>query len=158
MLFLAAPVTTQTSGGNPYLQFDDSLHVSAQSVGRTMMTAPAVSEFRKRGLTSPYSLATSNAEWDPVLQVAVTGSDPANIQATLKAVIAAIPATLAKIEGPRPAETRIDSRTIGASRSPTRAPLQKIRLLVIVFAVGLVISVGVPVLVETRSERRKART
>jgi hypothetical protein len=158
VVFLAAPVTTQTSGGNPYLQFDDSLHVSAQSVGRVMMAAPAVTGFRRRGLTSSYSLATSNAEWDPVLQVAVTGNDPANIQATLQAVIAAIPGTLAQIEGSRPLQTRIDSRTIGSSHAPTRVPLEKIRLLVIVLAVGLVISIGVPVLVETRAERRRART
>ncbi|GAB3985938.1 hypothetical protein GCM10029978_100110 [Actinoallomurus acanthiterrae] len=155
VLFLSSPIQTKEAGGNPYQQFADSLHISAEAVGRAVMDARTVESLRRHGFTSAYTLSPAPVYAEPALDVAVVGVNPRNIQSTLDALLAEIPRRLATMQSGMSERAKVRTQVIAVSREPRRVPKEKVRLLVMVVAVELLACVALPVVVDTVTDRRR---
>jgi hypothetical protein len=156
VLFLSSPSQTKEAGGNPYQQFADSLHVSAEAVGRAVMDDRTVQDLRKRGFTSGYKLDPGPVYTDPVLQVEVVGADRRNIKSTLDALVVEIPRRLDRMQAGLARRARVRTQVIAMSPEPRRVPTAKVRLLVIILSAELLLCVALPVVVDTVTDRRRA--
>jgi hypothetical protein len=156
VLFLSSPIQTKEAGGNPYQEFGDSLHVSAEAVGRAVMDDHTVQALRQQGFTSAYKLDPAPVYADPVLQIQVEGGDRRNITSTLDALVAEIPRRLDTMQAGLSDRARIRTRVIAVSPQPQRQPKNKVRLLVIILAAELLMCVALPVVVDTVTDRRRA--
>lgn len=156
VLFLSSAIQTKDAGGNPYQEFDDSLHVSAEAVGRSMMDDRTVQSLRRRGFVSAYTLDPAPVYADPVLQLEVVGADRRNITSTLDALVAEIPRRLDTMQAGLSRRARIRTRVIAMSPEPQRRPKEKVRLLVVILSAELLLCVALPIVVDTMTERRRA--
>jgi uncharacterized protein involved in exopolysaccharide biosynthesis len=156
VLFLSSPIQTKEAGGNPYQQFADSLHVSAEAVGRSVMDDRTVQHFREQGFTSEYTLDPAPVYADPVLQIEVVGANRRNITSTLDALVAEIPRRLEAMQSGLAARAKVGTRVIAVSPEPRRDPKGKVRLLVIILSAELLLCVALPVVADTVTDRRGA--
>jgi hypothetical protein len=156
VLFLSSAIQTKDAGGNPYQEFGDALHVSAEAVSRSVMDDRTVQSLRRQGLSSAYTLDPAPVYADPVLQVQVVGTDRRNITTTLNALVTEIPRRLNSMQAGLTERARVRTRVIAMSPEPQRQPKEKVRLLVVILSVELLLSVALPIVVDTVIERRRA--
>lgn len=161
VLFLPSARMAKESGGNPYLTFSTSLNVSAEMLGRSMMDERTVADFKQLGYTGIYDVTLATNSNGPVLDVSVTASDKRTTQSTMDMLIKEIPQRLVSLQASGgstpPVDSRIHTNVISRTIEPELDATSKIRNLVIIGAVGLVLTVGLPVFLEGLTQRKGRR-
>jgi hypothetical protein len=158
VVLLASRSAARLTGGNPYLSFSPSLNLTADALSRELM-APATSlSLAARGFVDSYAVAlptSTTTTTGSVLLVTVAGSRPAAVQSMLAAVTRQIRVELQRLQiGVKPKD-RIRAATLSFSPQATLSVSKTIRPLVAVLAVGLLLSLGIPVVVDGRISRRR---
>ncbi|HEY7145395.1 MAG TPA: hypothetical protein VH637_14225 [Streptosporangiaceae bacterium] len=160
VLLLASRSAAKTNGGNPYLSFSPSLTLTADVLSRELMAPAVVNDLASKGYTAtytaelaPYTTTTTGS----VLLISVTGSEPAQVQSTLTGVTHEVARELAQLQKRVKPASRIRSATLSYSPQATLSVTQSARSMVIVIALGLLLVIGVPVVVDGWLLRRKIR-
>jgi hypothetical protein len=157
VIMLAPRSVARLTGGNPYLSFTPSLTLTASAVGDEVMAPGTARHLAARGFRAAYTVAlapyTTNTTGS-VLQVTVTGSDKADVQATLHAVTAEISTQLAQLQGQVRRPSRILAATLSYSPQPTLSVSQTGRSLILLVVPVLLLALAVPVVVDALLQRR----
>jgi hypothetical protein len=158
VVLLASPAASKPNGDNPYLSFSPSLTLTADVVSREMMSPVTAGQLAAQGFPDSYNveLATyTTATTGSVLQVTVDGTDKAAVEFTLHGVTDEISTILAKLQSASPPANRIQAVTLSMSSQPVLSLTQMARLLAVLIGVGLVVSFGVPWLLEAQIVGRR---
>ena len=153
--FLPSQTSAKAFGNNPYLDFDSSLNVAADVVGRRMMDPAITSGLAAQGYSSPYQVVDAPNAPGPVLLVTVTDNNEAAAQRTLEGVTDAIGSQLAAMQSGITPKNRITDTVLAVSAKPTLLRSKMTRPLAAVLVLGLVLALGIPLVVEGISVRRR---
>jgi hypothetical protein len=159
VVFLPSQLQAKETGGNPWLSFGTSLTVTAEVVGREMMDDRTVHALRNQGATATYKVGVAADSTGPVLLLEVEGSDGAVAQRTLDAVLRQIKTRLDTMQtqgGVAPA-ARIRLSTVSASTEARLLAKDKAQTLIMAAALGLGLTVGVPLLTDSLARRRRGQ-
>ena len=153
VVLLASRAASKPNGGNPYLSFSSSLSLTADVVSRELMAPTTVSYLTARGFSAAYTVAlapTSISTSGSVLLVTVTGTDKAGVERTLHGVTNEISARLAKLQAGDSAYHQIRALTVSLTRQAALSVSQTARPVVLVIGLGLVLSFGIPWIIEAQ--------
>jgi hypothetical protein len=158
VVLLASPAASKPNGDNPYLSFSPSLTLTADAVSREMTSPAVAAQLAAQGFPDSYNVQlatyTTNTTGS-VLLVTVDGPDNAAVQYTLHGVTGEIGTILAKLQSASPAVDRIRAVALSMSSQPSLNLSQMGRLLAVLIGVGLLVSFGVPWLVEAQIAGRR---
>lgn len=155
--FLPSQSSAKAFGNNPYLDFDSSLNIAADVVGRRMMDPAITSALAAQGYSSTYQVADAPNAPGPVLLVTVTGHGKALVQRTLGGVTDAIGSQLAAMQSGIPPKDRITEIVLAVSTKPTLLRSKLERPIAAVLVLGLALALGIPLIAEGISARRRSR-
>ncbi|GII64089.1 hypothetical protein Skr01_41740 [Sphaerisporangium krabiense] len=160
VVFLSSRKGSQPVGGNPWLAFDGSLTITAEVIARGMSDERTLKQLKDEGNTAEFTVGLAQDSRGPLLDITATGADPKVAQATMEA--------LAKLSLERLTEVQqkssiLPDATIRAEMvtSSDKAELtaeKKIRMLVIIFAGGALVTIGVPLFLESLAQKRRRAT
>jgi capsular polysaccharide biosynthesis protein len=119
VLLLSSSYTSKTTGGNPYLQFDSSLAVTADVIARSLM-AQAEEELEQLGVTEAFLVKLADNSAGPILAVEVTGTSEAAVARTLDRLLELVSERLGEIqeESNAPTDTWIRSTLVTQPQEP----------------------------------------
>jgi hypothetical protein len=156
VVLLPSQASSRANGGNPYLSFTSAITQTADLVGREVMSAQTAQRLAGRGLAGSYTVALDpDSSAGSVLDVAVSGSDPAGLERTLHAVIGQVPVALTRIQSRVRPEYRIRAATVTADPRATLAVTHTARPIVGIAVILLLGAFGVPLIVDGRLRRRR---
>jgi capsular polysaccharide biosynthesis protein len=158
-VLLASRSASKMSGGNPYLAFDQSLTYTADLIRREVMDPRTALALAARGYTGNYLVTAATDTSGPVLLVTVTGSNKYTVENTLHGVTDELNTKLLALQagsGVTP-YNRITSLVVSMSPKATVSMSKKARPLVVVLALGMVLTFSIPQAVDARAARRRLR-
>ena len=118
-----------------------------------MRTAEALAA---QGATSTYLVADATDTAGPVLDVTVSGHNKANVEKTLLAVTNEITTKLNAIQAGLNANSMIRDNVITFAPEPIAQKSKKVKPVLVAFALGLVLSIAIPVMVDGQRAQRQA--
>lgn len=156
VLFLQSKNGAKLSDGNPYLSFTPALNQTADVVRYETMDGRTAAVLAQQGYTSTYTVVDAPDTTGPVLNITVTGPDKAGVENTLAGVTKEIGLKLQTLQAGVNASSMIRQSVIAFTPKPTIQLTKKARPLVAVFAVGLILTLGIPQLVDAIAARRQS--
>ena len=159
VVLLASRAESGITGGNPYLNFNSSLTLTADAVSRQVTDPQTASSLAQHGYTASYTVAMptySTSIVGSVLLISVTGVGPAAVEHTLNGVIGAIRTTLIGLQSGVHRDDRIQLTVLAPAATPTVNLTHTLRSLAIVAGFGLMIALGVPWVVDAQVNRQLA--
>ncbi len=150
---------SEATGGNPYLNFNASLTLTADAVSRQVMDPQTANSLATHGYLGSYTVqmptySTSTA--GSVLLITVTSSGSGGVQHTLNGVIDAIRASLATLQsGVSPAD-QIRLTVLAPAAGPAVDSAHTVRSVAIVAGFGLMVALGVPWMLDAQVRRHLA--
>jgi len=157
VVLLASKNSTKTSGDNPYLSFFPSLTLTADVLRRVEMGSSASNALAAEGHTAKYTVTDAPDTSGPVLLVAVTGSTRATVEGTLVAVTNDLSNQLSQLQNGVTPPNRIRLETLSVTAVPSLSLSKMARPLAVVVIFGLLFTLAVPLIVDSRSNRRRAK-
>ncbi|GAA5081965.1 hypothetical protein HNP84_009674 [Thermocatellispora tengchongensis] len=156
MVFLSSRQNAKPVGGNPWLAFDTSLTITAEVVARGMSDKITVDALKARGFTAEYTVGLNQESRGPLMDIVATSGDPQQAQKTLDALVALSYSRLRELQRKSSIlpDATISMTPVIATKQAEIAPEPKIRMLIIVFAGGMLLTLGVPLFVETLAQKR----
>jgi hypothetical protein len=157
VVLLPSAQSAKAAGGNPYLSFDDSLTLTADLLRRQLIAPPVVQSLGRNGYRSPYQVVDDPLTVGPVLDITVTGSSKSSVEHTLAGVTHEAGRQLRVMQGDVAPIDRITLRTVSYAPKPSLLAANKARTPVVALAVGLVLTLAVPLTFDAAmADRRKA--
>jgi hypothetical protein len=144
VVLLPSAQSAKAAGGNPYLSFDDSETLTADLLRRQLIAPPLVQSLSKNGYRSSYQVVDDPLTVGPVLDVTVTGNNESSVEHTLAGVTFAAGRQLRLMQGHVAPIDRITLRTVSYARQPSLLVSKKARTPVVALAMGLVLTLAVP--------------
>ena len=142
---------------NPFLNFGGA-NGTTDIIGRIVMSTPEAQKIYASGARAKYSVAMDPSSPAPLLAVSATSSDGGQALRTMKAVVNDVQTQLAAVQtrAGAPPTTLVYTQTITESTQATELRGSIHRALAAIAAVGLIISFGLPAVVEAviRGRRR----
>lgn len=151
-----------TGGGNPYLSFSDSLSTTAGVVESEIMDPQTATNLKAQGYPCSYQVASQSTVSNttllpaPFLLVTVTGHSKTLVEHTLYGVTNQISVVLRGLQLGVSHNNRISLFTASFDPQATLSITSTARPLVIVFAMLVLLALGVPLVVDAWSVRRGA--
>jgi hypothetical protein len=156
VVLLAPKNVAKAYGSNPYLAFNATLNQTADVVRYEVNDVRTANELAARGYTSTYLVTDAVDTAGPVLIVTVTGKNKAGVESTLTAATQQITLKLAGLQTAIIQPNKIRDLLITFQPEATRLTSKKAKPLLVVFALGLVVTIGASVIVDAQlSARRK---
>lgn len=156
MLFLIpSTVEGRDVAVNPYLNFGGANGL-ADVVGRLAMSPADARKIYSSGARAEYSVAMDPTTTAPLLDVTAKSKDPGQAMKTLTAVMADIKAQLStvQIRASAPATTLVYTQDVTVSATPTELRGSLHRAIAVTAAIGIIIAIGLPCIVEGIVRRR----
>jgi hypothetical protein len=160
VVLLASRTVSRPNGQNPYLSFSPSLTLTADVLSRELMAPATVRYLAFRGYADAYTVALpteATQATGSVLQVTVTGGGQASVQHTLQGVTSEISVRLGRMESGVSQAGRIRVLTLSISPQPGVSMSHAARAVVLVAGLGLLLSLGIPWLVDAQVTRQVRR-
>jgi len=160
VILLASRTAASPYGGNPYLSFSPSLTLAADAVSRELMGPGVIQSLAARGFSASYTVALApytTTTTGSVLLVTVSGHDKTTVERTLSTVTRDISVKLAQLQGRVTKYNRIGAATLSFAPKATLSVSQTGRSLVPVIALGLLLALGIPIIVDGQITRRRLR-
>ncbi len=157
VVLLASQSASKQSGGNPYLAFSNSLTDTADIVRREVMDPSTALALAARGYSATYLVTAASDTSGPVLLVTVTGSNKNTVENTLYGVTAELNTRVVGLQAGISPYNRITSLVVSTTPKATASLSKKARPVVVVLAVGLVLTFAIPQIVDARAIRRRAQ-
>jgi hypothetical protein len=150
---------SEATGGNPYLNFNASLTLTADAISRQVMDPQTASSLASHGFLGSYTVGMptySTSTTGSVLLITVTSNAGGGVQHTLNGVIAAVRTSLATLQsGVRPAD-RIQLTVLVPAAGPSIDSAHTVRSIAIVAGFGLIVALGVPWMLDAQVRRHLA--
>jgi hypothetical protein len=143
-------------GGNLFLAFNSTINETADIVRYEATDARTTQALAAAGDTQGYTITDALDTSAPILVVTVTGSNAGAVEHTLTGVVNKIAALLASQQSGFSPVNQIHDTVISSDSRANLVTSKKARPLLVVFAVGLLFTVAIPVLVDSVEERRLA--
>jgi hypothetical protein len=157
VVLLPSAQSSKLAGGNPYLSFDDSLTLTADLLRRELTAPPLVQSLGRNGYRSSYQVADDPLTAGPVLDITVTGNSKSSVEHTLAGVTYEAGRQLRFMQSHLAPIDRITLTTVSYAPKPSLLVSKKARTPVVALAIGLVLTLAVPLTVDAAvSDRRKA--
>jgi hypothetical protein len=157
VVLLPSAQSSKLAGGNPYLSFDDSVTLTADLLRRQLTAPPVVQSLGKNGYRSSYQVVDDPLTVGPVLDITVTGSSKSSVEHTLVGVTDQAGKQLLVMQGHVAPIDRITLKTVSYDPTPSLLLSRKARTPLVALAIGLVLTVAVPLTVDAAAaDRRKA--
>lgn len=160
VVLLASPAASRANGGNPYLSFTPSLSLAADAVSTDLMAPVTAGRLAAAGFADSYTVALPSSAASvtgSVLDIAVTGNDPASVQRTLLAVIRQVGTSLGQIQHSVRPRYRIGVTTLSITPQATLSIGKTARPMVVIGVLGLLLALALPVVLDARLSRRGTR-
>ena len=146
---------SKSYGNNPYLAFSSNLNIFADVVRYETMDANTVNSLAAKGYTSTYLVSAATDTSGPVLDVTVTGHDKASVEHTLYGATGEIGAKLKALQSNLIDSNMVQQALITFTPQPTALKSKKEKPLLVIFGLGLVVTIGIPVIVDAQRSRRR---
>jgi capsular polysaccharide biosynthesis protein len=143
-------------GGNPFLAFNSTINETADVIRYEATNMRTAQVLVAAGYTQGYTITDALDTSAPILQITVTGSNAGAVEHTLTGVVNKISTLLASQQSNFRPANQIHDMVISSNPRASRVASKKARPLLVVFAVGLLFTVVIPVLVDAVAERRGA--
>ena len=150
---------SEVTGGNPYLNFNASLTLTADAVSRQVMDPQTASSLASHGFLGSYTVAMptyTTPTAGSVLLITVTGSGAGGVEHTLYGVISAIRTSLATLQSGVSPANRIQLTVLAPAATPAIDSAHTVRAVVIVAGFGLLVALGVPWMLDAQVRRHLA--
>ena len=157
VVFLATNNAVKLAGGNPYLAFTSGLNLTADLVRYQTMDINTAQSLAARGDTSTYLVADATDTACLVLNVTVTGHNKANVEKTLLDVTNEISTRLNAVQASLNVNSKIKDSVVTIAPEPTLQKSKKVKPLLVAFALGLVLTIAIPVMVDGQRVQRKPK-
>lgn len=150
---------SEATGGNPYLNFNASLTLTADAISRQVMDPQTASSLATHGFLGSYTVEMptySTSTTGSVLLITVTSNAGGGVQHTLNGIIAAVRTSLATLQsGVRPAD-RIQLTVLVPAAGPSIDSAHTVRSIAIVAGFGLIVALGAPWMLDAQVRRHLA--
>jgi hypothetical protein len=156
VILLASQTAAKAYGGNPYLAFNSTLNQTADVVRYELMDQRTVAALDKAGFRSIYLVTDAIDTSGPVLIITATGHDRSSVERTLSGVTSEAGAKLAGLQATLLPVNKIRSVVITFQPKPTTVASKKLRPLSVIAGGGLLLTIGIPLLVDAIIIRRRA--
>jgi hypothetical protein len=156
IVLLAPPNTAKAYGGNPYLAFNPTLNQTADVVRYETNDTRTADALKAEGYSSSYLVTDATDTSGPVLIVTVTGSDQALVEHTLHGVTSEVSARLNALQAGLTVGNKISDVVITFTPQASALRSKKEKPLALLLALGIVLTICIPVMVDARSARRAA--
>lgn len=160
VVLLASRSAARPNGGNPYLTFSPSLTLTADVLSRELMAPGIIQDLAARGFRDAYTVALApytTPTTGSVLLVTVTGNDKKAVEGGLHAVTGEISSELSGLQTHVARRNRIHAATISITPQATLSSSKTARSVIPITALGLLLALGIPVIVDGRASRRRIR-
>lgn len=157
VLFLPSQNLAKAYGGNPYLAFSSTINELADAISYEVTDATVAQTLATAGYTQGYTVTQALNTSAPILLITVTGSSPGAVERTLTGVVGEMATLLARQQSDFGSADRVHDTVIASDPQATRMTSKKARPLLVVFGVGLLFTVAVPILVDAVAERARRR-
>jgi capsular polysaccharide biosynthesis protein len=157
VLFLPSSNLAKVYGGNPYLAFSSSINELADAIRYKATDASAARTLVAAGYTQGYTVTDATDTTAPILLIKVTGSNAGAVEHTLNGVVNEISTLLASQQSGFRSFDQVHDTLIASNPQAKRETSKKARPLLVVFGVGLLFTVAVPVLVDAVAEHARRR-
>jgi capsular polysaccharide biosynthesis protein len=157
VVFLASQQSSKVNGDNPYMSFNTTLTTTADLVRREVLDPQIVAQLGARGYTESYNVVNDPLATGPVLDITAVGGSQAAVEATQHAVTAEVKSELAQLQQGIAPENQITSLIVSSNTTPSLLVSKKARPLVAVLAVGLILILAIPQIVDASGRRRRGR-
>jgi capsular polysaccharide biosynthesis protein len=157
VILLPSTTVAKTTGGNPFLAFDSTLNEAADVIRYEVTDTRTGLALQAAGYTQGYTITDAIDTAAPVLLITVTGKNSAAVENTLTGVTNEISTKLAAEQTDLTAENKIRSEVITFSPQPTAVSSKKLRSVLVVLAVGILLTFAVPLTVDAAATRRRRR-
>ena len=157
VVFLASQQSSKVNGDNPYMSFNTTLTTTADLVRREVLDPQIVAELGARGYTESYNVVNDPLATGPVLDITAVGGNQAAVEATQHAVTAEVKSELALLQQGIAPQNQITSLIVSSNTTPSLLISKKARPLVAVLAVGLILILAIPQIVDASGRRRRDR-
>jgi len=148
---------SRPAGYNPYLALDSSLTLTADLLRREVTDPRTAQVLASRGYPESYQIVDDPSTAGPVLDITVLGASKAAVEHTLQGVTAEIPVKLAQMQSAVKPVNQIGSLAVSVDPTAKLLVTKKLRLPVVVFALGLVFTAAIPQTVEASAIARRSR-
>jgi hypothetical protein len=156
----AQKVTNQPGNdGNPFLAFDSTLGVDVDFLARNVTSGSSAQQLAALGVTETYSAAIADNALGPFMQLSVTGPDEHHVTLSLRTLVNFTEQRWLSLQkaSDAPANSIIGMDEIAPPSAPSPVYKRKIEAVAGVAAIGIVLSILIPVVVDTIIRRRKGR-
>lgn len=157
VVLLNSSIGSEVAGGNPYLAFDPSLTQTANVLCLAMMDSRTAQDLSAHGYPAGYQVAVNSNTGGSVIQITATGSNAAEVVHTLTGVTDEASQKLQQLQAGIPARNRINSSLLSMQPKASKSLSKKAKPLVVILAVGLVLTFAVPQLMNGLLDRRERR-
>ncbi|MFC7381581.1 YveK family protein [Sphaerisporangium rhizosphaerae] len=157
VVFLSSRKGSQPVGGNPWLAFDASLTITAEVISRGMSDERTLQMLKDEGKTAEFTVGLAQDSRGPLLDITATGPDPKVAQATMETLATLSQQRLTEMQQKSAIlpDATIRAELVTSSDKAELTPEKKIRLLVIIFAGGMLVTIGVPLFLESLAQKRR---
>ncbi|MCW2881884.1 MAG: chain length determinant protein [Sphaerisporangium sp.] len=157
VVFLSSRKGSQPVGGNPWLAFDASLTITAEVIARNMSDERTLQKLKDEGNTATFTVGLAQDSRGPLLDITATGPDPKVAQATMDTLVTLSQARLTEMQRKSAIvpDATIRAELVTSTDKAQVTPQAKIRLLVIIFAGGMLLTIGVPLFLESMAQKRR---
>ncbi|WP_248961940.1 hypothetical protein [Sphaerisporangium perillae] len=157
VVFLSSRKGSQPVGGNPWLAFDASLTITAEVISRGMSDERTLQTLKDEGKTAEFTVGLAQDSRGPLLDISATGPDPKIAQATMETLATLSQERLTEMQQKSAIlpDATIRAELVTSSDKAELTPEKKIRLLVIIFAGGMLVTIGVPLFLESLAQKRR---
>lgn len=156
VVLLPPQTITSQNGDNPFLGFDNSITLAADLLRRELVDPATAQALAAKGYTSSYQVSDDPDTSGPVLDVTVIGRDKTSVEQTLYGVTAEVATKLAQLQSGLPSADQLTSLVVYLDAKPVTETTKKARTPLIVFALGFVLTIAIPQMVDAAFTRRPA--
>jgi hypothetical protein len=157
VVFLASQQSSKVNGDNPYMSFNTTLSTTADLVRREVLDPQIVAALGARGYAESYNVVDDPLATGPILDITAVGSSQAAVEATQRAVTSQVKSELQSLQANIAPENQITSLMVSSQSTPSLLVSKKARPLVAVLAVGLILTLAIPQIVDASARRRRDR-
>ncbi|GII53533.1 hypothetical protein Pth03_19220 [Planotetraspora thailandica] len=157
VVFLSSRKSSEPVGGNPWLAFDSSLTITAEVISRGMSDERTTEMLKQEGNTADYTVGLAQDSQGPLLQITSTAPNPKIAQSTMDRLASLSQSRLTDMQRKSAIvpDATIRAELVTSTDMAELTPEKKIRMLVIIFAGGMLLTLGVPLFLESLAQKRR---
>ena len=155
VVLLASQNEAHAYGGNPYLAFNSTLNQTGDVIRYEVTDQRTALALAASGYPASYTVVDAADTSGPILLITVTGSNKVVVEHTLSGVTQQVATLLAQQQTGISSYNRIHEQVLTFTPQASRLTSKKSRPLSVVFGLGIVVTIAVPLIVDGALLRRK---